>query len=454
MHVGHLRSTVIGDAVGPAARAGSATTSCGPNHLGDWGTPFGMLIEHLLDLGEAEAAHELSVGDLDGFYQAARAKFDADDGVRRAVPAAGGGAAGRRRRRRCGCGGCWSTESQRYFLAVYDRLGVTLDRGRLRAARASTTTSSPPVVDELDRPGLLRESDGARVRVPGRASPAATASRCRSSCARATAASATRATDLAAIRYRIRRPRRDPAALRRRRAAAPALRDGLRGGARGRLAGAAGPGRARRLRLDPRRRRQDVPHPGRRARSSWPTCSTRRSRGPRRWSPRRTPTSTRRRRPRSRRRSASARSSTPTCPATGSRTTSSTGTGCSRSTATPAPYLQYAHARIRSIFRRAGSGARDPGPSRSSTPPSARSRSSCSPSARSSPRSRRRWSPTASPGTCTAGDRVQPVLRALPGAARRAGGAGEPAGAVRPDRPGAAPGAGAARHRHPRPRTF
>ena len=39
-----------------------------------------MLIEHLLDLGEAEAAHELSVGDLDGFYRAARAKFDADDG--------------------------------------------------------------------------------------------------------------------------------------------------------------------------------------------------------------------------------------------------------------------------------------------------------------------------------------------------------------------------------------
>ena len=60
---------------------------------------------------------------------------------------------------------------------------------------------------------------------------------------------------------------------------------------------------------------------------------------------------------RSRAPSASARSSTPTCPATGSATTCSTGTGCSRSTATPAPYLQYAHARIRSIFRRAGDAA-------------------------------------------------------------------------------------------------
>ena len=55
MHVGHLRSTVIGDA---AVRLldwlGHRVVRV--NHLGDWGTPFGMLIEHLLDLGEAEAA--------------------------------------------------------------------------------------------------------------------------------------------------------------------------------------------------------------------------------------------------------------------------------------------------------------------------------------------------------------------------------------------------------------
>src|SRR5687767_6313260 len=77
MHVGHLRSTVIGDA---AARLldwlGHDVRRM--NHVGDWGTPFGMLIEHLLDIGETEAAQELSVGDLTTFYQAARAKFDAD----------------------------------------------------------------------------------------------------------------------------------------------------------------------------------------------------------------------------------------------------------------------------------------------------------------------------------------------------------------------------------------
>ena len=54
-------------------------TSVRGNHIGDWGTPFGMLIEHLLDIGDAEATQELSVGDLDAFYKAARAKFDDDD---------------------------------------------------------------------------------------------------------------------------------------------------------------------------------------------------------------------------------------------------------------------------------------------------------------------------------------------------------------------------------------
>src|SRR5690606_7657128 len=78
MHVGHLRSTVIGDALARLAE-GTGRTVIRQNHLGDWGTPFGMLIEHLVDLGEEEAASELSVGDLNGFYKAARVKFDSDE---------------------------------------------------------------------------------------------------------------------------------------------------------------------------------------------------------------------------------------------------------------------------------------------------------------------------------------------------------------------------------------
>ena len=77
MHVGHLRSTVIGDALARVL-AFRGHTVIRQNHIGDWGTPFGMLIEHLLDLGEAEGARELAVGDLSLFYRTARVKFESD----------------------------------------------------------------------------------------------------------------------------------------------------------------------------------------------------------------------------------------------------------------------------------------------------------------------------------------------------------------------------------------
>ncbi|WBC11260.1 arginine--tRNA ligase [Micromonospora sp. WMMA1947] len=158
MHVGHLRSTVIGDA---AARTlewlGHRVLRA--NHLGDWGTPFGMLIEHLLDLGEAGAAQELSMGDLDGFYKAARAKFDDDPAFqersrRRVVALQGGDPATLR---------LWRllvTQSESYFLTVYDLLDVTLTGEDFRG-ESSYHDQLAPTVDELDRLRLLRRSDGA-----------------------------------------------------------------------------------------------------------------------------------------------------------------------------------------------------------------------------------------------------------------------------------------------------
>ncbi|MGW4292521.1 arginine--tRNA ligase [Micromonospora chersina] len=158
MHVGHLRSTVIGDA---AARLlewlGHRVLRA--NHLGDWGTPFGMLIEHLVDLGEAEAAQELSMGDLDSFYKAARAKFDADEAFRerarqRVVALQGGDATTLR---------LWRLlveQSERYFLTVYDLLDVTLTERDFHG-ESSYNDLLGPVVEELDRLGLLRSSDGA-----------------------------------------------------------------------------------------------------------------------------------------------------------------------------------------------------------------------------------------------------------------------------------------------------
>ncbi|MBM0231576.1 arginine--tRNA ligase [Micromonospora sp. STR1_7] len=158
MHVGHLRSTVIGDA---AARLlewlGHRVLRA--NHLGDWGTPFGMLIEHLVDLGEAEAAQELSMGDLDSFYKAARATFDADEAFRersrrRVVALQGGDPATLR---------LWRLlvrQSERYFTTVYDRLDVTLTERDFHG-ESSYNDLLGPVVEDLDRLGLLRESDGA-----------------------------------------------------------------------------------------------------------------------------------------------------------------------------------------------------------------------------------------------------------------------------------------------------
>src|ERR1700722_18586093 len=77
MHVGHLRTTIVGDAL---ARI---LTFIGhhvirDNHLGDWGTPFGMLIEHLLDAGEHSAEANLLRTDPNTFYANARRKFDSD----------------------------------------------------------------------------------------------------------------------------------------------------------------------------------------------------------------------------------------------------------------------------------------------------------------------------------------------------------------------------------------
>jgi arginyl-tRNA synthetase len=163
MHVGHLRSTIIGDA---AVRLLEwlGHTVLRENHLGDWGTPFGMLVEHLLDLGEQEGAYELSVGDLDGFYKAARAKFDADETFQersraRVVLLQRGDATTNR---------LWRVlveESQKYFLAVYGRLGVRLTEADFRG-ESFYNDLLDDVVEELDRLGLLRESDGAQCVFP------------------------------------------------------------------------------------------------------------------------------------------------------------------------------------------------------------------------------------------------------------------------------------------------
>jgi len=158
MHVGNLRSTIIGDALCRMLEAAGHVV-CRENHLGDWGTPFGMLIEHLVDLGEEEAAHELSVGDLDRFYKEARASFDADPGFRersrlRVVQLQSGDAETLR---------LWRVlvgESVRYFDDVYAKLGVLLTDDDI-VGESFYNPMLPDVVADLERQGLLVEDDGA-----------------------------------------------------------------------------------------------------------------------------------------------------------------------------------------------------------------------------------------------------------------------------------------------------
>ncbi len=76
MHVGHLRSTIIGDAIVRAHKQ-LGYNVIKQNHIGDWGTQFGMLIEHLIDLGWKDS-NEHTISDLNALYKESKVKFDAD----------------------------------------------------------------------------------------------------------------------------------------------------------------------------------------------------------------------------------------------------------------------------------------------------------------------------------------------------------------------------------------
>ena len=158
MHVGHLRSTVIGDALARMNRF-VGNNVIARNHIGDWGTPFGMLIEHLLDLGEDQAVAELSIGDLDTFYKGAREKFEADDAFKqrsrlRVVALQGGDKETLR---------LWKIlvdQSVSYFAEVYKKLDVTLTPDD-NVGESFYNDMLDDVVKDLSAKGLITDSDGA-----------------------------------------------------------------------------------------------------------------------------------------------------------------------------------------------------------------------------------------------------------------------------------------------------
>ncbi|WP_217177064.1 arginine--tRNA ligase [Streptomyces sp. AC495_CC817] len=163
MHVGHLRTTVVGDALARMREwRGDRVTR--QNHIGDWGTPFGMLIEHYLELTSAgEEVDQLTTAPNE-FYQAARARFDSDpDFAARARSRVVALQAGEPETIEH-----WTrltAESKKYFTRVYRTLGISLTDDDL-AGESSYNAELADLCDELERRGLARMSEGALCAFP------------------------------------------------------------------------------------------------------------------------------------------------------------------------------------------------------------------------------------------------------------------------------------------------
>ena len=159
MHVGHLRSTIIGDAaVRTLEFLGHNVIRA--NHVGDWGTQFGMLIA-FLELKQQENAGEMALADLEGFYREAKKHYDEDaafaERARSYVVKLQGGDEY--------CREMWRklvdiTMSQNQ--QAYERLNVTLTRKDVMG-ESLYNPMLPGIVADLKAKGLAVESEGATV---------------------------------------------------------------------------------------------------------------------------------------------------------------------------------------------------------------------------------------------------------------------------------------------------
>ena len=268
MHVGHLRSTLIGDALARVLGFLGHDVRR-ENHIGDWGTPFGMLIEHLLDVDGAANAESFSVRDLNEFYAAARRQFDSDPAFaercrNRVVLLQAGDDETLHLWR------IFVAESMRHAGEVYELLGVLLTAEDV-VGESFYNPLLPVVVSELDEKGLLVENDGALCVFPegfenrnGEPLPLIVR--------KSDGGYGYPATDLASVRDRTGRIGATRLRLRGRGRAVPAPAPGLRGLDAGRLPARRGRGHPRRVRPRPRHRRQEAGQPLRVAPNASSTC--------------------------------------------------------------------------------------------------------------------------------------------------------------------------------------
>ncbi len=169
MHAGHLRTTVIGDSL-VRLLGFMGHTVIRENHIGDWGTPFGMLIEHLVDMagaGGIDDVADMEVSDLNVFYKEARAKFDGSDEFKARARDRVVKLQSRNDEETTALWTALVHQSTKHFNEAYGKLGVLLTDDDL-AGESMYQPGMPAVLDRLDAAGLLAESEGAKVVwVPG-----------------------------------------------------------------------------------------------------------------------------------------------------------------------------------------------------------------------------------------------------------------------------------------------
>jgi arginyl-tRNA synthetase len=162
MHVGHLRSTIIGDTLCNVLEyMGHEVVRL--NHVGDWGTQFGMLVEHLRDefpqALDKEASKDVELGDLVVLYKAAKKRFDDDEEFKiRAREGVVKLQAGNPEELAAWESLCAASRVE--FEKIYDLLNI---RGLEERGESFYNSYLNDVIEELEKQGLAVESDGASV---------------------------------------------------------------------------------------------------------------------------------------------------------------------------------------------------------------------------------------------------------------------------------------------------
>lgn len=159
MHVGHLRSSCIGDSIVRLLEAAGHRV-IRQNHLGDWGTQFGMLLEHLIDTGWDRTADH-SIQDLDELYRLSKKRFDGDpafaDKARQRVVQLQAGD-----EQSLALWRLMIDESVHHMNAIYARIGLTMTDADIRP-ESFYNDRLDGVIDRLEADGLLEDSEGAKV---------------------------------------------------------------------------------------------------------------------------------------------------------------------------------------------------------------------------------------------------------------------------------------------------